>query len=81
MGWERLRNGNLLVVAALQFDVFLTIDKKIRREQNLAALPIAVIVIMAVTNRMEELAPFVTSIAAALDQLQPRSYVELTASR
>ncbi len=40
MGWDRLANGALIQSAASAgFEVFLTIDKKIRHEQNLSKLP------------------------------------------
>ena len=45
MGWDQLKNGELLEQAALQFDVFVTIDKKLRYELNLTALPIAIVII------------------------------------
>jgi predicted nuclease of predicted toxin-antitoxin system len=49
-GWERLRDGKLLAAAGAEFDVILTVDKNIKREQNLATLPIAVVVMLARSN-------------------------------
>jgi hypothetical protein len=60
MGWAGIRNGELLRLAAAEFDVFLTPDQNLPFQQNLAELPLAVIVLVAPTNRLEslqELAP------------------------
>lgn len=81
MGWERLRNGTLLATAATEFDVFLTIDKKIKHEQNLATLPVSVVVILAPTNRLQDLTPFVPGIEEALGKLRPRTLVEVAPPR
>ena len=43
-GWAGLKNGALLKVAAEEFDVLLTGDKNIQYQQNLATLPIPIVV-------------------------------------
>ncbi|HWE97460.1 MAG TPA: hypothetical protein VG269_26115 [Tepidisphaeraceae bacterium] len=78
MGWDRLRNGKLLSAAAGgNFDVFLTIDKNLKNEQNLATLPIAVVVFLARTNRLGDVALFIPALEAALLTLTPCKLVEL----
>ena len=44
-------------LAALKFDVFPTKDKNLEHQQNLGSLAIAVLVVGAVSNRMEPPAP------------------------
>ena len=45
-GWDTLKNGELLTAAeAAGFDVFLTTDRNIRYQQNLAGRKIAVVVL------------------------------------
>ena len=45
-GWDKLRNGELLAAAeAAGFGLFLTTDKNIRCQQNLAGRKIAVVVL------------------------------------
>ncbi len=66
MGWARLQNGKLLAAAATAFEVFLTVDKNIRHQQNLGALPISVIMLDAVANTPEALAPFAPFVEQAL---------------
>jgi len=77
MGWEDLRNGKLLAEAASQFDVMLTIDKNLRNEQNLATLPVAVMVILARTNRLQDIEPFIPEILKALNNLKPCQLIEV----
>ena len=60
-------------MAATRFDVFLTIDQNIEYQQNLSALPIAVLVVVAKSNRMEDVAPLVPEILEALRQLPAKS--------
>ena len=46
MKWEQLRNGALMSIAAgAGFEVFVTIDKQIEHQQNLAALVLTVVVV------------------------------------
>ena len=77
MGWEQLRNGKLLAEAGKSFQVLLTIDKNLCNEQNLATLPIAVIVILARSNRLDDLRPFLPAILKVLENLQPHTLVEV----
>lgn len=77
LGWDRLRNGELLRVAASQFDAFLTVDKNIKHEQNLSTLPVAVVVLMARSNRLPDLVPFVRRLEEALAYLKPRALIEV----
>ena len=71
--WAGVKNGKLLALAATRFDVFLTMDQNIEFQQNLATLPIAVLVVEALRNRMEHLKPLVPDILRELNQLQPGS--------
>ena len=57
MGWTDTRNGELLQLAAGEFDAFLTADQNLGHQLNLSALPIAVGVLVASTNRIESLRP------------------------
>jgi hypothetical protein len=42
MGWSGRQNGELLRLAADDFDVFLTADTNLEHQQNLTTLPISV---------------------------------------
>jgi hypothetical protein len=72
-GWAGIKNGKLLALAATRFDVFITMDQNLEFQQNLATLPIAVLIIKAVSNRLEHLAPLVPDVLQALNHMQPRT--------
>ena len=60
MKWEQLRNGALMSVAIeAGFEVFVTIDKQIEHQQNLAALVLPVVVVDGKSNTLPVLLPFV----------------------
>jgi hypothetical protein len=75
MGWGQLKNGDLLKAAAEQFDVFITADKNLKRQQNLLTLRIAVVVVP--TNNWLVLRLLCPQLAAALGDIKPGQYVEL----
>jgi predicted nuclease of predicted toxin-antitoxin system len=78
MGWDELRNGKLLIAAAEHFDVMLTVDRNLQYQQNPATLPIAVVVLVAKSNRLAELIPLVPAVERTLDGLKPRTIVEVS---
>lgn len=57
MGWAGTKNGRLMDLARDLFDVFVTGDQNLRFQQNLAYSEIGVVVLVAVSNRMEYLLP------------------------
>lgn len=76
-GWTGMQNGELLRLAADSFDVFLTADQHLEYQQNLNALPIAVVVLVAPTNRIEALHPLIPALLRALATLAPRQLIRL----
>lgn len=82
MGWEQLQNGRLLAAAAAAgFDAVITTDRSIKHQQNLEVLPIAVIVLKAVTNKVSDLVTMMPLVEAALQTLPPRTLIEVEARR
>ena len=57
----------------------LTADQNIEFQQNLKALPISVVVLVANSNRLESLVPLVAGVLQALHTLQPRTLVRVGA--
>ena len=70
-GWAGLGNGELLRRAAGQFDVLVTGDRNLEYQQNRATLPIPVVVLLAVSNRIEFLRPLVPELLQALKRIAP----------
>ena len=79
MGWSGTRNGPLLQLAAADFDVLLTADQNVEHQQNLRMLPIAVVVLVAATNRIESLLPLVPALLRALPTLKAGHLVRVGA--
>jgi hypothetical protein len=71
MGWTTLKNGELLALAAAQFDVFVTVDRNLSFQQDIVSLPIAVVVLQARTNRLADLKPLLPSLLFAIDATPP----------
>ena len=70
MGWSSKRNGELLqLMLAAKFAALLTVDQNIEFQQNVRASGIAVLVLLAKTNRIQELRPLVPDILAELTRV------------
>ena len=65
MGWSGVKNGKLLVLAAADFDVFITVDKNLPFQQNLMTLPVAVVVLDAVSNEL----PYLLALMPELERM------------
>ncbi len=79
MGWSGKKNGELLQLMAGQgFEVFMTVDQNLRYQQNLQAAGVAVVVLVAASNRLADLVPLIPSALAALAIVKPGAVVEIT---
>lgn len=61
MGWAGLDNGELLAKAQKEFDVFITVDRNLAFQQTLPKFGLAVLVLHAHTNRLQDLVPLVNT--------------------
>jgi predicted nuclease of predicted toxin-antitoxin system len=64
-GWSGLKNGELLRSAEPEYDVFVTVDQNLQYQQNLQGFKIGVVVLVARTNRLEDLLPLVPHVLEA----------------
>ena len=78
-GWTSVKNGKLLNLAKDDFDVLLTADKGMEYQQNQDALPVAILVVRARSNRMEDLGRAVPAILTALEEMPPRTLRKVAA--
>ena len=76
MGWAGTGNGALLRLAADgAFDALLTVDRGFAHQQNQDELPLPVVVMLASSNRPDELRPLVPEVIEVLSgRLQRRGY-------
>jgi hypothetical protein len=79
MGWAGKKNGELLaLMAANGFEVLLTVDRNLRFQQNLAAAGVAIVIMVAATNRLPDLVPLLPSVEAAFATVRPGDAVEVS---
>jgi PIN like domain len=78
MGWSGKTNGELLkLLLAEKFEVFLTVDQNLRYQQDLRAAKVAVVVLIAPTNRLPDLLPLVPELIQVLGSIKPGDLVEI----
>ena len=69
-GWAGIKNGDLLRRMGDDYDAFLTMDRGIEFQQNIAALPFGILLVLAPSNRMVHLIPLVPAILQALSAVK-----------
>jgi|SRR5689334_3046055 len=70
-GWAGVKNGELLELAANEFDVFLMIDRNLEYQQNFSAVVLAVVIIHAPSSDIAVLRPLMPAVLAAIPQAKP----------
>ena len=78
MGWADLDDGPLLNAMADRFDVLVTVDKNLPKQQRIDNRPLAVIVLRAKTNRLADLLPLVPKLLSVLEKAQPGQVYEIS---
>ena len=74
-------NGELLLLAQPNFQVFITLDKGIPFQQNLAGFKIAILVIRARSSRLADILPQIPECLAALRVIKPGEVVYVNTDR
>jgi predicted nuclease of predicted toxin-antitoxin system len=78
LGWSGVENGELLARAAADgFDVLVTKDAKLEYEQNLTNLPIAVVILRAASNDIDDLRPLIPALLIALKSLPSKAITRI----
>lgn len=65
-GWSGITNGKLLALAQAEFDAFVTVDRNLAFQQYLPKFSIAVVLLHAYNNRVEDLAALIPELTAAI---------------
>ena len=76
-GFSGKENGELLTLAENKFDVFVTIDKNIRHQQNLRGRNIAVLIIRTASNDLDDIRTHLPHALAALKTIRSGQVVEV----
>ena len=80
VGWASKKNGELLRLAELDFDVLLTNDQNLEHQQNLKKFDLAFVVLVAPTNDIEDLKPLMPAANEAMRTIQPGEIRYISAS-
>jgi hypothetical protein len=67
-GWAGVKNGDLLRLAEKEFDVFITVDRKLAAQHDLTRFKIRVLLVRARTNRLEDIRPLVSEVLKKLTE-------------
>jgi len=70
-GWSGLKNGELLALAEVEFDVFLTVDQNLIFQQNLQRFNLGIILMVARNNRFKTLLPLMPEVNAMIEEVKP----------
>ena len=77
MGWQTLRNGELIDRAEQEgYEVLITTDQKLRYQQNLTGRDLAIIVLLK--NNWPRVQLGIEEILAALEEIQPGELREVS---
>jgi hypothetical protein len=75
-GWSGLQNGELAAAQAAGFEVFVTTDKNLKSQQNLAARSLCVVVLSTTSwPRIQRSLPV---LLAAVERAAPGGYAEVS---
>ena len=78
-GWAGFQNGEILRRAADEgFQVFLTGDRNLQFQQNLVRARIDVVILVAPSNKIEDLLPLVPRALEAINASKPGQLERLT---
>ena len=76
-GLKGLKNGQLLRAAAGNFDVLITVDQNLPHQQNLSPLNLSILLLIAVSNRYEDLHSLMPKALRSLGQIAPGEIVRI----
>ncbi len=78
MGWSGKKNGELLkLMTEASFTILLTTDQNLRYQQNLQQAGVAVIVLVAPSNRLPDLIPLMPEVRSVLSAIAPGEVIEI----
>lgn len=78
MGWSGKKNGELLQLMNQEgFTILLTTDQNLRYQQNLDKAGVAVVVLVAGSNRLPDLLPLIPDVCGVLKTIAPGQIIEI----
>jgi predicted nuclease of predicted toxin-antitoxin system len=77
MGWDGYKNGELIKIADNQFDVFITIDKNLKYQQNLTRIRMAIMLLSVQDNRVATVLGKSNLLISNIESIVPGQFIEL----
>ncbi len=77
-GWQGTKNGELLRLAAKEFDIFVTMDKNLQHQQNLSNVDLAIVVIRAYSNAFFVISKLMPSVNEAIRSAEIGTVIQVT---
>ncbi|HAC64946.1 MAG TPA: hypothetical protein DCF68_15800 [Cyanothece sp. UBA12306] len=82
MGWSGKKNGELLkLMSENGFTILLTTDQNLRYQQNLQQAKIAVIVLVAPTNKLSDLLSLIPNVRNVLTTITSGEVIEIRSTK
>lgn len=79
MGWLGRKNGELLGLAAFNgFDIFITLDKNLKNQQNLKKVDLKFILLLAKNSKHQTLQPFIDKVTKILKDSAVPDFLEIS---
>lgn len=81
MGWAGKKNGELLRLMSQEgFTILLPTDQNLRYQQNLQQAGVAVVVLVAPSNKLSDLLPLIPDARNVLNAIVPGEVIEVGSS-
>jgi predicted nuclease of predicted toxin-antitoxin system len=77
IGWASKLDGELLRAADEEYDVLITVDRRLVYQQNLTGLRLAIVVLLSYRNSFRALQPLVPELKEVLGSVRPGEIVFL----
>jgi predicted nuclease of predicted toxin-antitoxin system len=77
-GFAGKTNGELLGLAKDNFDVFITLDKGVQFQQNLAGFKISILLIRSKSNRLADILPHIPACLKALGTIKAGEVIQVS---
>lgn len=78
-GWAGKKNGELLRLAESDYEVFVTMDRNLPFQQNLDALDLCVVILLARSSDIGDLRPLAPALRSAIENAKPGRVVQIKA--
>jgi hypothetical protein len=78
MGWTGMKNGKLLELAQMEFDIFITMDQNLPFQQPITQYSMAVIALKSSSNRYEDLLPFVEPLLLMIENCRSGKFYSVS---